>query len=82
MIKSILDGLQEHKIAFMFLLAGFLTLFGCALLLAGFIVEPMGEISHSVMISAGEVFTFAGSVLGINTTYKSKLEDKQWSIIE
>lgn len=76
MIKRILDGLQEHKIAFMFILAGLLTLFGCALLLAGFIVEPTGDISHSVMISAGEVFTFAGSVLGINTTYKNKLESK------
>lgn len=81
MIKRILDELQEHKIAFMFILAGFLTLFGCALLLAGFIVEPMGEISHSVMISAGEVFTFAGSVLGINTTYKSKLEVKKNEVL-
>lgn len=81
MIKRILDGLQEHKIAFMFILAGFLTLFGCALLLAGFIVEPMGEISHSVMISAGEVFTFAGSILGIHATYKNKLEGKKNEVL-
>lgn len=81
MIKRILDGLQEHKIAFMFILAGFLTLFGCALLLAGFIVEPMGEIGHSVMISAGEVFTFAGSILGINATYKNKLEGKKNEVL-
>ena len=60
----------------MFILAFFLTLFGCGMLLGGFIVNPLGVVSQSVLISAGEVFTFAGSVLGINTTYKSKLEAK------
>ena len=72
-----MQALQEHKIAFMFLLAGFLTLFGCALLLAGFIVEPMGEISHSVMISAGELITYAGSDLSKNTTYKNKKKENK-----
>ena len=76
-----MQALQEHKIAFMFLLAGFLTLFGCGLLVAGFIVVPTGEIHESVLISAGEVFTFAGSVLGINTTYKSKLEVKKNEVL-
>lgn len=76
-----MQALQEHKIAFMFLLAGSLTLFGCGLLVAGFIAVPTGEIHESVMISAGEVFTFAGSVLGINTTYKSKLEVKKNEVL-
>lgn len=71
-----LEKIQEHKIACMFILAFFLTLFGCGLLLGGFLVSPLGVVSQSVLISAGEVFTFAGSVLGINTTYKSKLEAK------
>ena len=75
MIKDMMQVLQEHKIAFMFILAGFLTLFGCGLLVAGFITAPTGQIHESVLISAGEVFTFAGSVLGINTTYKSKLQE-------
>ena len=68
MIKHI----EEHKIAYMFLL---LTLFGCGMLVAGFIVSPLGAITDSVLISTGEVFTFAGSILGINATYKSKLEN-------
>lgn len=71
-----LEKIQEHKIACMFILAFFLTLFGCGLLLGGFLVAPLGIVNQSVLISAGEVFTFAGSVLGINTTYKSKWEVK------
>lgn len=72
---GMLKKIEEHKIAYMFLLATFLTLFGCGLLVAGFIVPPLGVISNSVLISVGEVFTFAGSVLGINATYKSKLDE-------
>lgn len=72
-----LQTIQKHKIAFMFLLAGFLTLFGCGFLVAGFMVNPVGQIHDSVLISVGEVFTFAGSVLGINATYKSKLEKNE-----
>lgn len=71
-----LDKIQKHKVACMFILAFFLTLFGCGMLLGGFIVAPLGIIDQTVLISAGEVFTFAGSVLGINATYKSKLEVK------
>lgn len=73
--KGFLEGLSEYKIAYMFILAGFLTLFGCGLLVAGMILPPLGIIDHTVLIAVGEVFTFAGSILGINTTYKSKLED-------
>lgn len=76
-----MQALQEHKIAFVFLLAGFLTLFGCGLLVAGFIVVPTGEIHNSVLISTGEVFTFVGSIFGINTTYKSKLEGKKNEVL-
>ena len=70
-----LEKIQEHKIACMFILAALLSVFGCGLLVAGFIVVPTGQIHDSVMIGAGEVFTFAGSVLGINATYKSKLKN-------
>lgn len=76
-----MQTIQEHKIAYMLLLAGCLTLFGCGLLVAGFIVIPTGEVHNSVLISVGEVFTFAGSVLGINNTYKSKLEKKENEVL-
>lgn len=71
-----LELLERHKIAFMFILAAFLTLFGCGMLVAGFVVGK-GVIAESVLISVGEVFTFSGSILGINTAYKSKLENNK-----
>lgn len=55
-------------------LAVFLCLFGCCMLVAGFIVAPTGVISQSVLIAVGEVFTFSGAILGINYAYQSKVK--------
>ena len=52
--------------------AVFLILVGCGLLIAGFIVTPMGEIHSSVLIAFGEILTFAGTLLGIDYRYKYK----------
>lgn len=46
------------------------TIVGCALLIAGFIVAPLGEIHQSVLIGFGECMTFAGALLGIDYRYK------------
>ncbi len=46
------------------------TAIGCALLIAGFIVSPFGEIHQSVLIGFGECLTFAGALLGIDYKYK------------
>lgn len=46
--------------------------FGCALLLAGFIIDPTGEIHNSVLIAFGETMTFAGSLIGIDYHYRNK----------
>lgn len=46
------------------------TAIGCALLIAGFIVDPLGEIHQSVLIGFGECLTFAGALLGIDYRYK------------
>lgn len=51
-----------------------LCVFGCCMLVAGFIVAPMGIISQSVLIATGEVFTFSGAILGINYAYQSKVK--------
>lgn len=51
-----------------------LCVFGCCLLIAGFIVNPMGVIHQSVLIGFGEVITFAGAILGINYAYQSKVK--------
>lgn len=49
----------------------FLILVGSALLIAGFIVSPAGEIHSSVLISFGEILTFVGTVFGIDYKYRS-----------
>lgn len=51
-----------------------LCIFGCCLLTAGFIVNPLGLIHQSVLIAFGEVITFAGTILGINYAYQSKVK--------
>lgn len=43
-----------------------LVVFGCALLLAAFIVDPTGEIHSSVLAAFGEILSFAGAVLGFD----------------
>lgn len=51
-----------------------LCIFGCCMLVAGFIVCPLGIIHQSVLIGFGEVITFAGAILGINYAYQSKVK--------
>lgn len=51
-----------------------LCIFGCCLLTMGFIVNPLGIIHQSVLIGFGEVITFAGTILGINYAYQSKVK--------
>lgn len=50
-----------------------LAIFGCILLLLGIFIAPVGVIHNSVLISVGEVFTFSGSILGINAVYQGRL---------
>lgn len=47
------------------------TALGCALLVAGFIVAPAGQIHNSVLVAFGECLTFAGSLMGIDYKYRS-----------
>ena len=46
------------------------TVIGCSLLIAGFIVAPLGQIHQSVLIGFGECLTFAGALLCIDYRYK------------
>lgn len=47
-----------------------LVIFGSALVLAGFIVPPVGEISSSVLGAYGEILTLFGAISGIDYRYK------------
>ena len=49
-----------------------LCAFGVLLLIAGFVIPPMGEIHHSVLIAFGEILTFSGSLVGIDYKYRYK----------
>lgn len=51
-----------------------MVIFGCGLIIAGFIVAPLGVISNSVLVAFGEVLTFAGTILGINYVYSTKMK--------
>ena len=51
-------------------LATLTVLIGHGLLIAGFIVCPLGEISNSVLVAYGETFTFAGALIGIDYRYR------------
>lgn len=55
---------------FQLLLAGAVTLSGVGMIVAGFIVSPIGEIHSSVLVAFGECLTFAGTLLGIDYRYK------------
>ena len=50
-----------------------LMIFGCILLMMGFWVIPLGEISPSVLTAFGEISTFAGACISIDYNYKSKI---------
>lgn len=64
---------EKAKLILQLVIAGLVTLMGCGLLIAGFIVPPMGVIDNSLLIAFGEVCSFVGALLGIDYTYRYKL---------
>lgn len=50
-----------------------LTIVGSGLLIAGFIVPPLGVIDSSVLVAFGETSTFVAAVLGIDYNYKYQI---------
>ena len=63
--------LDNKKLTIQLLSAILLIVVGCALLIAGFIVPPMGVIDNSVLIAFGEILTFVGALFGIDYHYKT-----------
>lgn len=49
-----------------------LAIVGVVLLWVGLFLPPTGVIDASVLTALGEVFTFSGSLIGIDYTYKYK----------
>ena len=65
--------LQKSKLNSRLAVATILTAVGCGLLIAGFIVPPLGIIDSSVLVAFGETSTFVGAVLGIDYNYKYQI---------
>lgn len=66
------------------IVACLLVIIGCGLLIAGFIVAPLGVIDPTVLTAFGETCTFSGALFGIDYTYKYKIrfKNKDVSTIE
>ena len=64
---------QESKLTIQVCLAIVLIIVGVILLFLGFGADPYGEIHDSVLVAYGEVSTFAGSLLGIDYSYRYKM---------
>ena len=61
---------ENSKLTFQVIFAGILILAGLTLLFLGFYAPPQGDISNSVLVAYGEASTFAGSLLGLDYSYK------------
>lgn len=64
--------ISKRKLTIQLLCAVSMIIIGCTLLIAGFIVPPLGVIDGSVLIAFGEILTFVGALFGIDYHYKSK----------
>ena len=64
--------ISKRKLTIQLLCAVSMIIIGCTLLIAGFIVPPLGVIDGSVLIAFGEILTFVGALFGIDYHYKCK----------
>lgn len=60
----------KQKLNSRLFVAVFLTIVGSGLLIAGFVVPPLGMIDNSVLVAFGETITFVAALLGIDYNYK------------
>jgi len=64
---------MKNRLNIQLSIAVFLVLIGATLLMMGFWVIPLGEISPSVLTAFGEICTFSAGLLGIDYHYKTKI---------
>lgn len=58
-----------------YILCIFSFIIGVLLTVAGFIVNPLGDIDASVLTSLGLFLSFSGSIIGITQHYSQQLEN-------
>lgn len=64
---------QKTKLDSRLIIATILTIVGSGLLIAGFMVPPLGIIDGSVLVAFGETSTFVAAVLGIDYNYRYQI---------
>ena len=66
------DKIKHVKLKWMIICAVVLVFIGIIMILISMFLPPIGEIHPSVLTALGEVFTFSGSLWGLNTHYRIK----------
>ena len=64
---------HQKRLNLQLVVAILLIIVGCGLLIAGFIVSPLGVIHGSVLTAFGETCTFGGALFGVDYTYRYKI---------
>lgn len=64
---------EKKKLNIRLVIAIILTIVGAGLLIAGFVVPPLGIIDSSVLVAFGETSTFLAAILGVDYSYKYQL---------
>lgn len=62
---------KDHKAAYVTAIIAFIV--GWGLTIAGFIVEPRGEVHGSVLAVLGEAMVYAASVFGVALYFKNEM---------
>lgn len=63
----------KDKLSYILCICSFII--GVLLTIAGFIVNPLGDIDASVLTSLGLFLSFSGSIIGITQHYSQQLEN-------
>lgn len=66
------EKIKHVKLKWMIICAVILVFIGIIMILLSMFLPPIGEIHPSVLTALGEVFTFSGSLWGLNTHYRIK----------
>lgn len=62
----------KNKMSYILCISSFIV--GVLLTIAGFLVNPLGEVDASILTSLGVFLTFSGSIIGIAQHYGAQLE--------
>lgn len=68
---------ELNKLSLQLGIAVVLVIFGIGLIVASFVVPPLGVIDNSVLVAYGETLTFVGALIGVDYSYKFKVNRDQ-----